>query len=241
MLGTIAIVQARMGSTRLPGKVLLPLAGVPMLRHVIERVRRATRVDHVLVATTTEAADEAIATFCAEWGCACFRGSEHDLLDRYYQAARTVPSEVVVRITSDCPLVDPGLIDRVLAEREEFAADYASNTYPVRTYPRGLCTEAFRFAALERAWGEAPDSSSREHVTPYIYRNPDRFHIHNVTNEEDCSAHRWTVDTVEDYALVERIYGHFGHNRFDWKEALALLAANPAWSELNAQVGQKAH
>jgi spore coat polysaccharide biosynthesis protein SpsF len=237
----VAIIQARMGSTRLPGKVLRSLAGRPMLAHVIERTRRATRVDRVMVATTTEARDQEIETLCAELKCPCFRGDENDVLDRYHQAALSQQASVVVRITSDCPLIDPGIIDRVLAELEESRADYCSNVAPVRTFPRGLDTEAFTFAALDRSWREAADAGSREHVTAFIYRHTEQFRIHGITHVHDESAHRWTVDTPEDYALVERIYAHFGRNNFRWEEVLALVAANPEWENLNAHVEQKAH
>lgn len=238
---TVAIIQARLGSTRLPGKVLLPLAGRPMLAHVIERVRRASRVDEVLVATTTNPGDAPLVAFCREAGCAVFRGDEQDVLDRYFQAARTHEATTVVRITSDCPLIDPAIIDAVLGTLAATGADYASNIAPTRTFPRGLDTEAFPFATLERCWHEASEPASREHVTAHIYRNSDRFRLASVTHERDESAHRWTVDTPEDYELVGRIYAFFGHNRFGWEEALAVLAAHPDWAETNAHIVQKAH
>lgn len=236
---TVAIIQARLGSTRLPGKVLLPLAGQPMLAHVIERTRRAARVDEVLVATTTNPGDEPLVEFCREFGCALFRGDEQDVLDRYLQAARAHAATNVVRITSDCPLIDPAVIDAVLAALAESDADYASNIAPSRTYPRGLDTEAFPFATLERCWREASEPANREHVTAHIYRHPELFRLTCITHDRDESAHRWTVDTAEDYALAERIYAHFGHNRFGWEEAIAVVEAHPEWRELNAHVLQK--
>lgn len=238
---TVAIIQARMGSTRLPGKVLRPLAGRPMLEHVIERVRRAARVDEVLVATTTNPEDAEIMALCQELGCASFRGDEQDVLDRYYQAARASAATVVVRITSDCPLIDPAIIDEVLTVLVKSGADYASNIAPTRTFPRGLDTEAFTFTTLERCWREASEPASREHVTAYIYRHPERFRLAGVTHEGDESAHRWTVDTAEDYALAGRLCTHFGHNRFGWQEALAAVEAHPEWTGLNAHIEQKAH
>lgn len=237
----VAIIQARLGSSRLPGKVLLNLAGEPMLTRVIHRLRRAQRLDEVIVATTTEPRDDALATFCADQGIACSRGSENDVLDRYVQAARAAKADVVVRITSDCPLIDPQLVDEVVAHflTREPAADYVSNVAPIRTFPRGLDTEVIRLEALERAHREATDSASREHVTAYIYRHPEAFRLEGYHGAEDHSAHRWTVDTPEDFALVEKIYAHFGHDAFSWKEALQLIEQNPEWSRLNAHIEQK--
>lgn len=212
-----------------------------MLSRVIRRLRRAQRVDEVMVATTTEPRDEALATFCAAQGLTCFRGSENDVLDRYVQAARSAQADVVVRITSDCPLIDPLLVDEVVTHflTREPAVDYVSNVVPVRTYSRGLDTEVIRFEALERAHREATDSASREHVTAYIYRHPETFRLEGYRCAEDHSAHRWTVDTPEDFALVEKIYAHFGHDDFSWREALALIEQNPEWSRLNAHIEQK--
>src|SRR5262249_12160461 len=170
---TVAIVQARMGSSRLPGKVLQDLGGEPMLARVLSRLGRSRTLDEVVVATTTEPADDILERFCQERGRPCFRGSEHDVLDRYYKAATAERAAVVVRITSDCPLIEPAIVDRVVAEFQERqpGIDYASNVLPRRTYPRGLDTEVMSFAALDRAWHEDHVPASREHVTPYIYRH----------------------------------------------------------------------
>lgn len=237
----VAIVQARMGSTRLPGKVLLPLAGRPMLAHVCERVQRAGKVQTVLVATSTAPADDAIEQFCRMGGWGCFRGDELDVLDRFHGAAQMAGAKVIVRITADCPLIDPGVIDRAVAEFESSDADYAANTIPIRTFPRGLDVEVFRFTALARAWREAIDPPSREHVTASIYRRPREFRIHGMPHAEDESHHRWTVDTPVDYALMERIYRHFDSNAFTWQEALALVELHPEWREINRHIEQKAH
>ena len=235
---TIAIIQARMGSTRLPGKVLLDLAGEPMLARVVSRVRRARRVDEVLVATTTEAPDDALADLCAERGWLCFRGSESDVLDRYYQAARSRGAELVVRITSDCPLIDPTVIDSAIEGLELQQADYSANVVR-RTYPRGLDVEAFTFAALEAAWRDDDRPESREHVTQFILRHPGRFELTNLSYDDDHSERRWTVDTPEDFELMGKIYGHFGHDEFAWPEVLALLAQHPQWNEINRHIEQK--
>jgi len=238
----VAIIQAHMGSTRLPGKVLLDLAGEPVLARCVNRTRRAQTLDEVVVATTTKPADEVIVKLCAERGWPCFRGSEEDVLDRYYQAALTHQANVVVRITSDCPLIEPEIVDRVVQEflKRHPEVDYACNTLPRRTFPRGLDTEVLRFKVLERAWREDLNPAWREHVTPYIRRHPDLFHIHGITNEVDYSYMRWTVDTPEDLAFVRRIYEYFGHDRFSWREVLAVLEEHPEWLEINRDVQQKA-
>ncbi len=237
----VAIIQARMGSTRLPGKVLMALAGEPMLARVVNRTRRAGTLDEVIVATTFQPADDAIVGLCAERGCACFRGSEDDVLDRYYQTAAAHEADVIVRITADCPMVESEIIDRAVREFVELqpGVDYASNALPRRTFPRGLDTEVMRFDVLEQAWREDLNLASREHVTPYVQRNPDLFRIHGVMNDVDYSHMRWTVDTYEDLAFVRRIYNYFGHDGFSWQEVLAVLDEHPEWLLVNQHVTQK--
>ncbi len=238
---TVAIIQARMGSTRLPGKVLLDLLGEPLLVRAVERARRAETLDAVMVATTVEPGDDAIVALCRDRGWPYFRGSENDVLDRYYRAAREQDAGVVVRITSDCPLIEPTVIDRIVRDLAEAPqVDYAANILPPRTFPRGLDTEAMRFAALERAWREDENPAWREHVTPYIYRHPELFHLHHVASPIDYAHMRWTVDTPEDLAFVRRVYEHFGHDRFSWQEVLAVLEERPEWQEINRDVQQKA-
>lgn len=237
----VAIVQARMGSTRLPGKVLMDLAGRPVLSRVIARLGRAERLDAVVIATTTEPADDAIEEFCAERGWPCFRGSENDVLDRYYQAARAHQADVVVRITSDCPLIDPVLVDHIVDEflQTDASVDYVSNSLPTDTFPRGLDVEVVRFEALKRAWTEAKDARFREHVTLYIYSHPETFRLRGVVNDVDLSHMRWTVDTKEDLALVRSVYRHFGDDQFSWRDLLALLDLHPEWLAINRKVRQK--
>jgi spore coat polysaccharide biosynthesis protein SpsF len=237
----VAIIQARMGSTRLPGKVLQDLAGEPMLARVVNRTCRATTLQEVVIATTTSALDDAIVKLCKARDWSWFRGSEEDVLDRYYRAAKEYQADLIVRITSDCPLIDPEVIVQVVKaflERQP-EVDYASNTWPRRTFPRGLDTEVMRIDVLERAWREDSNPAWREHVTPYIYRNPDRFRIHNVLSQVDYSAMRWTVDTLEDLAFVRQIYDYFGHDRFSWREVLKVLEEHPEWLEINQHVQQK--
>ena len=237
----VAIIQARMGSTRLPGKVLLDLIGEPMLVRVVNRASRAQALDHVVVATTVHETDDAIVRLCAERGWACFRGSEGDLLDRYYRAALAHRADAVVRITSDCPLIEPNIVDRVAKEflDQQPEVAYACNTWPQRTFPRGLDTEVMRFDVLQRAWREDLEPAGREHVTRYIQRNPGVFRIHGVMHDVDLSHMRWTVDTREDLTFVRRIYEHFGHDSFCWQDVLSVLGEHPEWLEINRHVQQK--
>jgi spore coat polysaccharide biosynthesis protein SpsF len=236
---TVAIVQARTGSTRLPGKVLLDLAGEPLLARVVDRAGRATSLDDVVVATTSLPEDDAIEALARDRGWKITRGHPVDLTDRYHQAALEHRATVVVRITSDCPLIDPGLIDETVGALRSARADYASNTLEPRTYPRGLDVEALTTTALERAWHADHDPVTREHGTPYIYRHPEIFRLQRVSGLEDHSSHRWTVDTAEDLEVVRRIYAAIGHDRFTWKDALAVVSGRPEWFGINRVVRQK--
>jgi spore coat polysaccharide biosynthesis protein SpsF len=227
----VAIVQARMGSARLPGKVLADIAGKSMLARVVARVRRVAGLDELVVATTTDPRDDAVAAECRRIGAAVFRGDETDVLDRYHEAALAHRADVVVRITADCPLTDPAIVELVLSRLGSTGADYACNTL-VRTYPRGLDAEAVRVPALHVAWHEADDPYDREHVTPYIYRHPGQFRLLSLRGREDHSLHQWSVDTADDLARVRAIYERLGGDeRFGWRDALAVareLAAGSA-------------
>lgn len=237
---TVIVVQARMTSTRLPGKVLLPLAGEPMLVRLLERLRRVQRAQDIVIATTTNAADDLIAALCAQQGVPCHRGSEHDVLSRYAGAARLHGANMVVRITSDCPLIDPALIDQVIATYEEGDSDYVSNMLPP-TWPYGMAVEVFSAAALAQAHAEATQAAEREHVTPFLYWHPERYRLRNVASPVDLSQHRWTVDTAEDYELVRRLFEHLmpTHPHFTQVDVLALLEQHPDWIALNQHVQQK--
>jgi spore coat polysaccharide biosynthesis protein SpsF len=229
-----------MGSTRLPGKVLQDLAGQSMLARVVQRVERASRVDQVVVATSTSAADEAIVAECARLGVASFCGSEQDVLDRYYQAAVHYGAWAVVRITSDCPLIEPEIVDRVVAAFHAARPDYASNTLE-RSYPRGLDTEVMGMAALTQAWAEATEPYQRSHVTPYFYQNPASFTLLSIRQVRDDSQHRWTVDTPEDLAFVRQVYERLGSSgEFRWLDVLDLLDREPELLAINRGVQQKA-
>lgn len=229
-----------MGSTRLPGKALADICGVPMLGRVVHRTARAKTVNHVIVATSTDAKDDPLAQFAATLPVEVFRGDEQDVLDRYYQAARVHGLDVVVRITSDCPLVDPGLIDRVtgLVLAPGSQVEYAANTLR-RTYPRGLDVEAVPFAALERIWREARSTHERAHVFPYAYGQPGRFVLAGITDDVDRSAMRWTVDTEEDLQFVSEICRRIESQDVPWTGIVAVLEKHPELVRLNEMVRQK--
>ena len=236
----VAIVQARMGSTRLPGKVLMDLAGQTILERVVERLRRVPALSDIVIATTDSHRDDAIVAECNGLAVQCFRGSEEDVLDRYYGAACSASAAVIVRVTSDCPLIDPDVTGGVIGEFLEKRPDYASN-FIERYYPRGLDTEVFSFDALQTAWREATRSYERAHVTPYIFEHPGKFRLLSVPAQRDYSQHRWTVDTPEDLALVRAIYERLGNQGlFGWQDVLALVEAQPELSELNRDIAQKA-
>jgi spore coat polysaccharide biosynthesis protein SpsF len=236
-----AIIQARMGATRLPGKVLEDIAGQPMLARVVNRTCRAKTLNSVVIATTTQPADDVIVRLCGDQGWPFFRGSEEDVLDRYYQAALASQVDAIARITSDCPLIEPEIIDKVVSEflSSYLEVDYVSNTL-VRTFPRGLDVEVMSFAALEKAWREDSNPSWREHVTSYIWRHPEKFKIRNVANDTDYSYMRWCVDTSEDLAFVRKVYDCFQNDAFTWRQVLRLLKKHPEWLEINQHVRQKA-
>lgn len=235
-----AIIQARMGSSRLPGKVLADIEGRTMLARVIDRVRLAREVHDVLVATSDAAGDDAVAAAAAAEGLTAVRGSEHDVLDRYVQAARHARLDVVVRVTADCPLLDPDLTDAVirLVIDGQGQVDYAANTLR-RTFPRGLDVEVAPMATLERAWREARSLHERAHVFPWVYEVPGRCRLAGVTHDTDWSHLRWTVDTPEDLAAVRGIYRALAGRAFRWRDVLAVVAANPALADVNAGVRQK--
>lgn len=240
---TVAIIQARMGSSRLPGKVLLEIAGQPMLAHVIERTCRAKTIDDVIVATTTDPADAPIEAMCRERGYQVYRGSMFDVLDRFYGAASQAGAQRIVRITADCPVIDPAVIDQVVAAFESSGADFACNRLPPpwpRTWPIGLDTEVCSFAGLERAWKEAVLPYEREHVMPYFYDQEGRFKVVVVEHEPDYGEQRWTVDTAEDLRLLREIFDRFnGSNTFSWEDVLQLIRREPQLALINAGVRHK--
>jgi spore coat polysaccharide biosynthesis protein SpsF len=265
----IAFVQARYEASRLPGKVMADIGGEPMLVRVVERAIRANTLERVVIATSTDAEDDVIENLCIERGYDLFRGSQYDVLDRFYQASITYDAEIIVRITGDCPLIDPDVIDDTvnaftgqLENREHISLisippqhdsdepegnglryDFAANRLPPpwkRTYPMGLDTEVCTLRALERAWREADLAHQREHVMPYLYEQEGRFNILLVNHEPDYGSLRWAVDTREDLELVRRIFSFFDNrDDFSWREVLDLTQTQPDLTKINTNVRQK--
>lgn len=237
---TLAIVQARMGSSRLPGKVLLDLGGTTVLARVVDRLRRSTLVDEIVVATSASERDDAVIAECERLQVGSFRGSEYDVLDRYHWCAELHDAEIVVRITADCPLIDPELVDQTIHAFVNKRCDYASNAL-FATYPRGLDVEVLTTYALAHAWNEARSVHQREHVTPFLYEHPELFRLVSVEAESDYSHHRWTLDTPEDLQFLRSIYARFdGRSFFGWREVLELVQREPQLAQMNAHVIQKA-
>ncbi|MDH3459498.1 MAG: glycosyltransferase family protein [Burkholderiaceae bacterium] len=235
------IIQARMESTRLPGKVLAPIAGRPMLSYQIERLRRCRTVDRIVVATTTLPADNAIVALCDSEGVECTRGSKEDVLSRYAHAARTFNASTVVRVTSDCPLIEPTLVEDAIAMfLSGDSYDYLSNMIEP-TWPYGMAVEVMSRKALDEAHAEARDLAEREHVTPFLYWRPKRYRLKSLTMQPDLSEHRWTVDTREDLELVAKILTTLYPRKpdFDMNDVLSLLQDNPSWVRINRHVQQK--
>lgn len=238
----VAIVQARMGSTRLPGKVLMDLGGKPILWHVVNRLKLCRLIQEIVVATSTQCSDDLIETFCKENGILVFRGSEEDVLDRYYQAARTYQADFIVRITADCPLIDPQLVDAVIQKHLVSNGDYTSNSHAVkRLYPRGFDTEIFSYTALVRANQEAIKPDEREHVTPYFYRHPEFFRL--VDEQRDHLLYRpdirICVDTQDDLTLLRRIFLELKGTTMSAADIVKLFDRIPALLQINAAVHQK--
>lgn len=225
-----------MSSSRLPGKVLADISGKPMIVHVIERARSAKTLDQVVLATTTAKEDDPLADLCFQIDIPVFRGDQTDVLDRYYQAAFQFSGEIIVRLTGDCPLLDPHVIDQVVMAFKEKPYDYVSNTLTV-TYPDGLDTEVFSFEVLQRAWREARLPSEREHVTPYIYKHPELFRLNNVFNQVDLSHLRWTVDEAADLEFVRALYTRLPVD-FRMQDVVSLLQAEPELTRINMGIGR---
>ncbi|HVZ64214.1 MAG TPA: glycosyltransferase family protein [Opitutaceae bacterium] len=233
-----AIIQARMGSSRLPGKSLCPIGGQPLLGHIIDRLKACRLLDKVVVATTTAPEDDALAAYAAGKSAGVFRGGRDDVLDRYFRATQETGAEVVIRITADDPFKDPEVIDQVTAcVLGNPDLDYASNTLQP-TFPEGLDVEVFRASALTKAWREAKLPSEREHVTPYIWKNPGIFRIENIRHAEDLSGLRWTIDYPEDLVFARAVYEnlHVGNRIFLMDEILALLERQPQIGQINAGI-----
>ena len=237
----VVVVQARMASTRLPGKVLMPLANRPLLYRLLERVAAARTPSAVVVATTADRHDDVIAAVAEDAGVACVRGHPTDLLDRHYSAAVTCRADVVVKIPSDCPLIDPGVIDRVIGHYTTHAddVDFVSNLHPP-TYPDGNDVEIMPIGVLETAWREATSPHEREHTTPFIWERPERFRVLNVEWESGfdySSTHRWTIDYPEDYQFLAAVYEALWSDNapiFSLRDVLSLIEAHPDIHAINA-------
>lgn len=243
-MNRVAIIQARIGSTRLPGKVLMPLGAVSVLECVIDRVEASQCLDSVIVATSESSIDDVVAHHARLGGALVSRGPAEDVLARFEKAAQEASADVIVRITSDCPLVDPVVIDAMLKMFQERPCDYLSNTV-TRTFPRGLDVEVFTRKALSRAAAEARESYQREHVTPYLYQHPELFSIRQYVDASgaDRSKMRWTLDTAEDYAFLRAVYESRPHSRpsdVTTESVMELLARHPEIADLNSAVPQKA-
>lgn len=238
----VAIIQARMGSTRLPGKIMKNLLGKPVILWDLDRVSLSKLVDEIVVAIPYGKENDVIVDTVKEYNdkVKIVRGSEDDVLDRYYQAAMQTNADVVVRITSDCPLIDPVVIDEIIRLFLDKNCDYCSNSL-MRTYPRGLDTEVFSFKVLEEAWNKAKKDYEREHVTPYIIENPDKFTLLNVANNIDLSNMRWTLDTKEDFEFIDTIYKRiYSKNQFFlMDDVLKLLEKEPELIDINNHIEQK--
>src|SRR3989344_2648690 len=234
---TAVIIQARMGSTRLPGKILFDLVGKTVLERVIERVQKSKLIDGVIVATTNLPEDDKVKKLCAKIGVPIFRGSEKDVLDRYYQTAKQFHVKHIVRITSDCPLIDATVIDQVIQLYTKSRVDYASNILK-ETFPDGEDTEVFSFVCLGVAWKNAILPSEREHVTPYIRHHPKVFRLKNLTHTPNLSHFRWTLDEKRDYLFLKKVYEKLEYNNsyFTMNDILAILTSNPKLQNINANI-----
>ena len=234
----VGIIQARMSSTRLPGKVLLPLAGEPVLAHVVARTRACPLIDEVWVATSIDKSDDAIESWCQAENIRCYRGSLLDVLDRYVQAARLAKADAVVRITADCPALDPQLLTEVVQ-------GFVSGKYDLYglsgEFPDGLDCSVFSMGALDRAWAEAKLPSEREHVGPYVEGHPELFKLGGLRKFDgmDLGRHRWTLDEPEDYELLTRIFDSFPPKTiFQAKDVLDLFTQQPEWLQINKHIGR---
>lgn len=235
-----ALIQTRMGSTRLPGKVLKDIEGKSVLWHVINRLRRSTLLNQIAVVTTTDTKDDALEHFCRIEGVDCFRGSEDDVLDRYYRAAEQFRTDQIVRITSDCPLIDPEIVDLVIRKHLDSKSDYTSNTLE-RSFPRGMDTEIFTEKALKKAHREAVEPPEREHVTPYFYRHPELFKLTALEADADCRKPelRLCVDVQEDLDLIRTVHRKLKGTLMSCWDIVSLYETEPELFAANAHVRQK--
>ncbi|GIN64065.1 hypothetical protein J27TS8_40580 [Robertmurraya siralis] len=235
-----AIIQARMGSTRLPGKVLKKVLGKTLLEYQVERVLRAHTIDEIIIATTTKKEDDQIVDMCKQLSINYYRGSEHDVLSRYYEAAKKFEVDIIVRLTSDCPLIDPEIIDKTVQVFLQGKFDYVSNSI-IRTYPRGMDTEVFSFQGVSEINKNAVKNYEREHVTPYWYERPENYRIKVVSHYTDLSKYRLTVDTIEDFKLISNIISsvYIKNRHYTLEDIIKVISDNPDWLLINSHINQK--
>lgn len=243
-MGVLCIIQARLGSTRLPGKVLKKLSGKSVLEHVIYRVSKSNLIDQIIVATTTNKEDDKIVDECLKIGVNYYRGDENNVLSRYYETAFDKGYETIIRITSDCPLIDPKIIDNMIRyfnnENEKYQLDYLSNSLK-ETFPRGFDVEIFTFNSLKEAYENATLEYEKEHVTPYIYLNQDKFTIKNYYNSNKYQNYRLTLDTYEDYLVIKNIYDNIykEDSMFFYEDIISYLNQYPEIANINQHIKQK--
>ena len=231
-----AIIQARMGSTRLPGKIMLPVLDKPVLEHLIDRVRKSSNIDEIIIATSDNKSDDIIEIFCKTQKIKCFRGSEKDVLLRYFEAAKKFSIDTIVRLTSDTPLLDPKVIDKVILKYNESEYDFVSNVFPLpRTYPDGYNVEIFSMEILKQVNYEAVKPSDREHVTTFITMQPDKFKKYRVDSEKDFSKYRFNLDYKEDFELIKVVLEKL-NKKTDLKDIINLLDEHPEILKLNSHI-----
>jgi spore coat polysaccharide biosynthesis protein SpsF (cytidylyltransferase family) len=232
-----AIIQARTGSTRFKNKTFAELEGKPLLWHIINRIKKAKHIQDIIIATTTNKEDGKIEDFAKENNIKIYRGSENNVLDRFYQAAKKFNVNIIVRITADDPFKDPKVIDKAIEIFLKENYDYVSNTVKP-TYPEGIDVEVFSFSSLKKAWNDAEKISEKEHVTPYIWKNPNIFKTYNFEYKEDLSNLRWTIDYKEDYEFAKEVYKRLYKKDkiFYMEEILELLKKEPELSKINQDI-----
>ncbi|MBM4177564.1 glycosyltransferase family protein [Candidatus Gribaldobacteria bacterium] len=235
-----AIVQARTTSSRLPNKVLMNLEEKPMVLRVLQKVKKAKQIKQIILAIPEGRDNDPLEYFAKENKIICYRGSENDVLSRYYEAAKQFEAKTIIRITADCPFIDPKIIDQVIRAHKLSKADYTSNVLE-RTFPRGLDVEVFSFKALEKAYFEAEGNYRREHVTPYFFENPNLFKLCHVKAKKELNRPelRLTVDTKEDFELTEKVYHHFKNKTFKTIDVIKYLDSRPELKQLNDHIFQK--
>ncbi len=238
----VSTIEARMGSTRLPGKTMKEIVGKSMLELLIERLKRTKRIEEIVIATTTEPEDRVIAELAERIGVKCFRGSSEDVLGRVLKATKTYQGDIIVEMTGDCPLLDPVLVDRIINIYLENTYDYVSNTIK-RTYPRGLDTQVFSVNVLDEVSKLTNDPADRENVSLYIYEHPERYRLYNVEAPPEYRhpGYRWTVDTKEDFQFIEEVYENLYHKNpgFLAEDVIKLLKEKPHLCDINAHIKQK--